>query len=133
MINQRTTNYQNSTQMNVNEIHFTQKSIKNTFSNGTPIRWTIHMLERDEIKPRELPLIRIAWFNDQWKSVDNRRLYCYKTAKNIQTIPVRIINISKEFYCKDTTKTNGTSVQIINDPKTPKRGELICAFDPISS
>lgn len=129
----RTRNYQKSKQMNVNNIHFTQKSIKSTFSNGIPIMWTIGRLERNELKPRELPLIRIGWFNGQWKSIDNRRLFCYKTVKNITIIPVRVVSITNEFDDKDTTRTNGTKVQIIDDPKTLLKDEIAYAFDPILS
>ena len=129
----RIENYSNCVEMNVNKICFTQKSINNTFSNGIPIEWTINMLENNQIKPRQLPLIRIGWYENGWRSVDNRRLYCYKTAKNITMIPVKIIQITREFYCKNTSPNNGKSVRIINDPKNPKRNEMIYAFDPISS
>ena len=118
--NQRIKNYNNCSEMDVNQIRFTQKSINNTFSNGISIEWTIEMLENNQIKPRELPLIRIGMYKNQRRSVDNRRLYCYKTAKNIRIIPVRIIDITKEFSCKNTSPNDGTSVKVINDPKSPK-------------
>eukprot|EP01083_Nonionella_stella_P189814 702770_1 len=76
----------NSRTMNVNQIRFTQPTIKNTFSNGVPIEWTIDMLETNQVLPIEIPLIRVGYFRGQWKSIDNRRLYCYKTAKNIKQV-----------------------------------------------
>ncbi len=64
--------------MNVSDIRFTQKSIKDTFSLGNPIAWTIYMLREKKIAPYEIPRIRIALYNGYYKTIDNRRLYCFK-------------------------------------------------------
>ena len=120
--------------MDVETIRFTQRSIKDTFSNGTPIKWTIHMLETKQVKPREIPLIRVGFLNNQWRSIDNRRLYCYKTVKHIDKIPVIIMDkITKEFHDKNQSPNNGKSVQVIHDKKTKNLHHNVIARDPITS
>lgn len=70
----------------VNDIRFTQKSVKNTFSNGAIIDWTIYMLKEKKIEPKEMPLIRVGWKDGHWKSIDNRRLYCFKQIPSLKTV-----------------------------------------------
>eukprot|EP01084_Bolivina_argentea_P056118 102740_1 len=129
----RSQKYELHVKMNVDDIRFTQKSINNTFSNGTPIEWTINMLKRNKIKPCEIPLIRVGFFNGHYKSIDNRRLYCYKTC-NIKKIPVILMKeITKEFRYKDQSPNNGKSVQIINDPKSVQHHKnVVVAYNPMT-
>eukprot|EP01084_Bolivina_argentea_P015522 29064_1 len=119
--------------MDVASIRFTQKSIKDTFSCGAPIKWLIYMLKTNKIEPCEIPLIRVGFYNGYYKSIDNRRLYCYKTA-NIEKIPVFVMKtITKEFRCKDQSQNNGISVQIIHDPKPVScRKNTVTACHPIT-
>ena len=120
--------------IHVDKIRFTQRSIKDSFSSGTPIKWTIYMLESNQIKPMEIPLIRIGYVNGQWRSIDNRRLYCYKTAHNIDTIPVFVMKkITKEFYDKDQSQNDGKYVKVIKDHKMGNLDQNIVAYDPITS
>lgn len=134
LIDTRLRHYGNMKQMDPHKIHFTQDHISNTFSNGVPISWTIRMLQSNEILPRELPLIRIGWFNNRWTSIDNRRLFCFKTAKNINIIPVRIVEITQEFHKKHDSKCNGLFVKVIIHPnRQVQLNTSVCAFDPISS
>merc|ERR1711933_7565 len=104
--------------MSVPEIRFTQKSVNDTFSNVAPIiKWTIYMLTTKQIQPYEIPLIRVGIFNGYYKTIDNRRLFCYKKA-GIKKIPVTFMgNITEEFRYKDQSPNNGRQVEVINDPK----------------
>mmetsp|Transcript_52576 Transcript_52576/g.87062 ORF Transcript_52576/g.87062 Transcript_52576/m.87062 type:complete len:347 (+) Transcript_52576:81-1121(+) len=108
---------QRTMMMNVSNIRFTQKSVNDTFSSGAPIKWTIHMLQTKQIEPCEIPLIRVGKLNGHYKSIDNRRLYCFKQS-GIKKIPVTVMQeLTLEFHYKNQSPNNGTSVQVIHDPK----------------
>eukprot|EP01084_Bolivina_argentea_P125850 222919_1 len=108
---------QKDTVMDVSEIRFTQKSIKDTFSLGNPIVWTIYMLREKKITPYEIPRIRVALYNGYYKTIDNRRLYCFKHS-DIKQIPVILMaKVTQEFQYKDQSPNQGRSVKIVHDPK----------------
>ena len=136
MVKRRIKHYQNMREIEVDKIHFLQKTITSTFTNGMPISWTIEMLEKNEILPRELPLIRIGWFKERWTSIDNRRLYCFKQSKNIDIIPVRIVKHKKRRFPQRTKKINNDRLDVkvnVHKNRKIKVNEKVIAFDPISS
>lgn len=114
-------------------IRWTQVSVNNRFGNSLPIEWTIAKLKSGEILPKELPLIRVAKFKGKYRSVDNRRLYCYKTA-GIKRIPVVVIKENrkmKQLFEKNKSKNNGTSVFIVDVPLNPKNlDSKVVTYDP---
>lgn len=120
-------------EMKVGQIRFTQTSVNNRFGNSLPIDWTIEKLKDGTILPRELPLIRVGKLRGKYRSVDNRRLYCYKAA-GIQTIPVVVIEGDRKFKQvleKNKSKNNGTAVDIVD--VAPNEKNLDCAvitYDP---
>merc|ERR1712098_510015 len=120
-------------EVGTNSIRWTQVSINNRFGNSLPIEWTIAKLRSGEIIPRELPLIRVAKFKGKYRSVDNRRLYCYKTA-GIKKIPVIIIKEDrkmKQLFEKNKSKNNGVDVKIIDIPLNPKNLDTkVITYDP---
>eukprot|EP01084_Bolivina_argentea_P190990 328091_1 len=126
--------YNECCEMKVSDIRFTQKSVNDTFSNGTPIKWTINMLKTGRIKPYEIPLIRVADYNGYYKSVDNRRLYCYKQC-GFKTIPVTFMeSATEEFRCKDQSTNDGLSVEVISDPKhVSSHKNKVFAYNPITN
>eukprot|EP00483_Globobulimina_turgida_P001987 UN01989 len=129
----RQSSYDQSVEMNVCDIRFTQKSVNDTFSNGAPIQWTMHMLNTGVIEPYEIPLIRVGYLNGSYKTIDNRRLYCFKTC-NIKKIRVTLVdNITEEFFCKDQSTNKGQTVQIIHDPKPQSHHKnVVTAYNPIT-
>ena len=56
--------------LNISQIRFTQVSISSSFSNGIPIKWTLYKLLTKDIKPCELPLIRVCKVNKVYKTLD---------------------------------------------------------------
>merc|ERR1711964_754864 len=120
-------------EVGVASIRWTQVSINNRFGNSLPIAWTIEKLKQGEILPRELPLIRVAKFKGKYRSVDNRRLYCYKAA-GIKKIPVVVIKEDrkmKQLFEKNKSKNNGVDVKIIEVPLNPKNLDTkVVTYDP---
>merc|ERR1712098_344278 len=120
-------------EVGTNSIRWTQVSINNRFGNSLPFEWTIAKLRSGEIIPRELPLIRVAKFKGKYRSVDNRRLYCYKTA-GIQRIPVVVIKEDrkmKQLFEKNKSKNNGTAVRIVAVELNPKNLDTkVVTYDP---
>merc|ERR1712098_446718 len=125
--------YAKHVKMGVASIRWTQVSINDRFGNSLPVAWTIAKLKSGEIIPRELPLIRVAKFKGKYRSVDNRRLYCYKTA-GINRIPVVVIKEDrkmKQLFEKNKSKNNGTNVRIVEIPVNPKNLDTkVITYDP---
>eukprot|EP01083_Nonionella_stella_P189298 699733_1 len=98
---------------------------------GNPIKWTIHMLKTKQILPCEIPLIRVGLLNGHYKTIDNRRLYCFKQS-GIKTIPAIVMKtITQEFHCKDQSPNDGVSVTVIHDPKpVSSHTNTVTAFNP---
>ncbi|ETO17551.1 hypothetical protein RFI_19772 [Reticulomyxa filosa] len=135
--------------MKTSEIRFTQDSISDSFSNGVPIEWTIYMLKTKQVSPKELPLIRIGLMDGKyWKTIDNRRLYCFKMANIEQVlqiffcilltesvyenIPVfKMHSLTKEFFYKDHNLSSGITVRVrLNEKKNIDATANVVAFDP---
>ena len=65
----------------VSKIRYSQGSISNVFSDGRYIHDTIDALKSGQIKPSDIPLIRVGPYKtDQYITFDNRRLFCFKVA-----------------------------------------------------
>merc|ERR1712098_81179 len=111
----------------------TQVSVNNRFGNSLPVDWTIAKLKSGEIIPRELPLIRVAKYKGKFRSVDNRRLYCFRQA-GIKQIPVCVIKEDrkmKQLFEKNKSKNNGTSVYMVDVPLNPKNLDTkVITYDP---
>eukprot|EP01083_Nonionella_stella_P156266 505856_1 len=135
-IRKRRQAYRQAVEVDVISIRYTQPSVKDTFTNGAPLSWTIHMLKTAQIKPRELPLIRIGCINKVYRTIDNRRLYCFK-ASGIKRIPVIVMqNISLEFEYKNQSSNDGLTIQLIHNtwpPNTIDHNQLVMAYDPKTS
>merc|ERR1712098_840268 len=125
--------YAKHVKMGVASIRWTQVSINDRFGNSLPVAWTIAKLKSGEIIPRELPLIRVAKFKGKYRSVDNRRLYCYKQA-GITKIPVVVIKEDrkmKQLFEKNKSKNNGTAVRIVVVEPNPKNMDTkVITYDP---
>merc|ERR1711964_633627 len=121
-------------EVGVASIRWTQVSINNRFGNSLPIAWTIEKLKQGEILPRELPLIRVAKFKGKYRSVDNRRLYCYKAAgiKQVLVVIIKEDRKMKQLFEKNKTKNNGTSVRIIEIELNPVNLDTkVITYDPL--
>lgn len=79
---------------------------------------------------QEQNLSRVAKRKGKYRSIDNRRLYCYK-AVGIQTVPVVITDESSHWRFKNRPKNDGTDIQIIDVAHNPKHLDLkVVAYDP---
>jgi hypothetical protein len=78
--------------MNVNEIRYTQDSISGTFSDGAPIQDTIFLLQTKQINPGNIPPIKVVFYEGHYRTMDNRRLFCFKSA-NIKKVRFDILII----------------------------------------
>eukprot|EP01083_Nonionella_stella_P014060 39530_1 len=104
----------NFEKMNVKDIRYTQHSIRDTFTDGTPLNYTIDMLKTGKIKPKDISPIRVGKYNGYYRTIDNRRLYCFKQS-NIKKITVKYIhNIGNlpDFRDKYTSNNGGTFIKI---------------------
>lgn len=125
--------YAKHVEMDVKSIRWTQVSINNRFGNSLPIDWTIAKLRSGEIIPRELPLIRVAKFKGKYRSVDNRRLFCYKTSgiKRIPVVVIKEVRKMKQLFEKNKSKNNGTDVRIVEIAVNPKNLDTkVITYDP---
>jgi len=133
-IRKRKQSYRNAQIVDVTTIRYTQTSVKDTFSNGAPLTWTIYMLKTGQIKPKELPLIRIGCVDNQWRTIDNRRLYCFKQA-GVTKVPAIIMqDTTHEFQYKNQSYNDGTTINLIHDPPPNiDDNQMIMAYDPETS
>lgn len=94
--------------MQTRTIAFSQNSVSERFNDGTLLDDTRSQLANREISPEQIPPIRVVLFNNQWVSLDNRRLRVFKDAL-IEQIPVikcslKDEDISREFWAKKSKK-----------------------------
>ena len=93
--------------LNPKDIRYTQDSISNKFSNGVKVDDLIDSLKAGTVTPDDIPAIRVAKINEKIYSLDNRRLFAYKTA-GIKSVPVQwVSNIPQGRF---TTLTDGLSI-----------------------
>jgi hypothetical protein len=93
------------------DIHFTQKSIGERFSNGRSIYSTVKQLQRGEIEAEDFPPIHVFCFDDCWWSLDNRRLWTFKNA-GLNSIPVKVVEINESYLHRVKVINNGESIYI---------------------
>eukprot|EP01084_Bolivina_argentea_P067410 122754_1 len=104
----------NFEKMNVKDIRYTQHSIRDTFTDGTPLNYTIDMLKTGKIKPKDISPIRVGKYNGHYRTIDNRRLYCFKQSdiKKIKVKYIPDIGNLPDFRDKYTSNNGGTSIKI---------------------
>lgn len=111
----------NISQLRVNDIHFTQHSVSNEFTDGSLLTDLVDQLLDGVIAPHEVELIRVVKHQNKWFTLDNRRLRVFKDAF-VEEIPVIVCDlndakIKKEFLLKKTNKSNSGG-GIVKTPKT---------------
>jgi len=96
-------------------IRYTSDSISATFQGGGTLCGTIEDLRSGKLKSKDFPRICVFWDDDEqeWFSIHNRRLHCFKEAQ-LPRISVREIDRSSVDLSKVTTTTNGYSVRVRN-------------------
>ena len=65
------------------DIRFTQDSIKQSFTDGTPLKKTFTDLARGRITLDDIECIACVFNGDYWVIHGNRRLYLYQVRYNI--------------------------------------------------
>ncbi|KAJ3033493.1 hypothetical protein HDV00_006309 [Rhizophlyctis rosea] len=111
----------NAIHLPTSSIYYTQPTIKNSFTDGTPVTTTITQLQCGELEPEDLPLIRVRQVEEgKWKTLDNRRLYCFKEAKVEKVWCEDVTGVGSlelEFVYKDQSANGGVSVEVVEkDP-----------------
>ncbi|KAH3763650.1 P-loop nucleoside triphosphate hydrolase superfamily protein [Pelomyxa schiedti] len=103
---------------NVSFTYFTQLSMSCNFSDGKPLDSLILNLRRDPSYINKIPPIHITEFKGQWYSLDNRRLYCYKTA-NIPYVPAIVVPVTDKFFNRIIQPTHLDSIAIRDHHSKP--------------
>ena len=62
--------------MEAKTIRFSQNNVARYFSDGQSLDDAVLELTTGKITPEDFPAIRVARFNGQWTTLDNRRLAC---------------------------------------------------------
>jgi hypothetical protein len=97
--------------MDPDNIRYTQSSIRNRFSDGRSVYSAVKNLIRERIEVYDFPTIRVAYFDDSWWSLDNRRLWTFKMAE-LRSIPVKKVELTKNEFHKMRVVDNGESIEI---------------------
>ena len=93
-------------------LRFTQDSISNKFTDGTPLRDVIDGLKNGSIDPNGFPPVRVFKSGDDVFTLDNRRLKVFQEAGfDIKTTPATLDEVAKEAYKLKTTN-GGTSIKV---------------------
>ncbi|KAJ3182394.1 hypothetical protein HDU87_008558 [Geranomyces variabilis] len=102
--------------LDVNEVLFTQATIYNTFSNGGMIQTMIDDLMAGAMSVTDVPPVRVRNDCGLWYALDNRRLYCLKTARCgiVRFWDVTYTQGHQEFWNKRAGGGSGRSVRVIN-------------------
>src|SRR2546423_1176605 len=98
--------------MDPNEVRFTQASVRNRLRDGGTIDQLAEALKSGEVRPNEVPPLRLFLKEGRYYSLDNRRLEAFRRARI--PIPHRMATpeeIADEAW-KFTTKNDGQSVRI---------------------
>ncbi len=95
--------------MNPADITFSQKSVAETFTDGTLLVKVVHQLVIGTLNAGDIPPIRVVKLNDRWVTLDNRRLRVFKNA-GTRDIPVIICDkndpqIESELDYKKSSKS----------------------------
>ncbi|MCP1307952.1 RHS repeat domain-containing protein [Paenibacillus tyrfis] len=95
-----------------NKVRFTQDSVKAEFSDGRSVYQLIDDLKSGNVKPKDIPEIRVFEKDGNLYSLDNRRLYAFQQANvNVRYRLATESEVSAQMW-KMTTKNNGTSIRI---------------------
>ena len=97
------------------EIRYSQESISRKFRNGNTLEETIEKLKNGILKPRHFPTIEVFPMDRNFYTINNRRLYCFKTAQ-IEYVPVQIIEQKQVDPRKLTTNNDGISIRVRMSP-----------------
>ena len=109
-------------QLSPSSIRYSQDSIATTFyekgrHGHLCIGQTLDDLLTQKININQIPKITVCWYDQNWFSFDNRRLWIFKkyeTIKGKLLITVKVSNqIDEE---KLTTNNHGTSIRVRGDP-----------------
>eukprot|EP00438_Fugacium_kawagutii_P025249 Skav201303 [mRNA] locus=scaffold1317:275166:276862:- [translate_table: standard] len=77
--------------LRVSDIAFTQRQVNDSFSHDRrDVMELIDAVLAGKVRPRDIPLVRVAWHDGQFWAIDNRRLFCYKHCR-IERILVEVI------------------------------------------
>ena len=111
--------------MDPRNLRFTQDSINPAFRDGKPIYDLLNDLNLQQVDPlRELEPLDVVWHNGFWRSLSNRRLWALKHCTMAFSgqplfVRVRVRQPDAEFRTKCTSKNDGTSVLIMQRPRSP--------------
>ena len=106
-------NIRQSTNVDPQDIRFSQDSISSRFKNGNSVSDTIDKLKTGELTAKDFPNIRVVKRDGKLYTLDNRRLYCFKEA-GLESIPVIFASLKEELKeaFKFSTRNDGVSIQV---------------------
>ena len=101
--------------LDVRDIKFTQTTISNTFTDtGAPISTLIDVIRADGV-PETMPTIRVVLVDGEYRSLDNRRLYCMKEGLkrgrgDSQHIEVKVVELDEYVQLEFVRKNRSHNV-----------------------
>ncbi|CAC5413382.1 unnamed protein product [Mytilus coruscus] len=104
------------------EILYSQDSIANTFERSTRHRNmyigdTLDELINGSATVTSIPTISVFWRNDKWFTLDNRRLWVFRTAEELGILnSIPVYETSGINSNKFTTCNGGSSVRVRGNP-----------------
>jgi hypothetical protein len=95
-----------------NQVRFSQSSIKSTFKDGGSIDELAQALKSGQVRPEDIPPIRLVKKNGRVYTLDNRRLEAFR--RSGLEVPYRMATPyeTAEESWKFTTKNDGASIQV---------------------
>ena len=102
---------QATTNVDPQDIRFSQDSISSRFKNGNTVSETIDNLKTGELTANDFPNIRVVERDGKLYTLDNRRLYCFQEA-GLESIPVIFATLQEQLQeaFKFTTRNDGLSI-----------------------
>eukprot|EP00403_Amphidinium_massartii_P003640 CAMPEP_0178378670 /NCGR_PEP_ID=MMETSP0689_2-20121128/4548_1 /TAXON_ID=160604 /ORGANISM="Amphidinium massartii, Strain CS-259" /LENGTH=318 /DNA_ID=CAMNT_0019998751 /DNA_START=9 /DNA_END=965 /DNA_ORIENTATION=- len=100
-------------QLTINQIRFSQESIKGSFSDGREVKLMIEELATGKKTLNDIPPITVVIHNGEIYSADNRRLFVFKQSgmPPETRIPVIVGRSNAAFSRKLTTPSDGESLR----------------------
>jgi hypothetical protein len=105
-----------SRSMRVDDIRYTQASVRDCFTDGVRIQLVIDSLKAGSTRIKDVPVMRVVLHEGFYHSLDNRRLFCFKCLRQHLgrdiSVPVLVVEKTAEFWNKFRTRNGGCSVQL---------------------
>lgn len=101
----------------VNEILFSQDTIKNTFKSGENVEELISKIKNGKVNIEDIKKIRVVEIDGKKISLDNRRLYVLKTVLKRKRFPNQNIEVEVRKFSRILPVSNLSQLKQLTDQK----------------